>query len=195
MTTFNYNELKMNYIEKSSKDLSMYTTEYLTAQRRRLIPEDQARSSIMKILDKKLKQSPYYCYSSGATNSHRIELIKRFFNLRKNIINKLIIEGVLEDKRDANPLWNESTGMYINPSYNCIENKEMRQKMVNAISHAKKELGPLYQELKVMPNLPFGMPIIDKSYNHEDFIENGVIGIIRHDKSFDYSPVEYIHLS
>ena len=195
MSTSNHNQINMNYIDESKKDLTMYTTEYLAAQRRRLIPDSQAQSSIMKILHTKLKQSPYYCYSSGATNAHRIELIKRFYNLREKIIDKLIIEGVLEDKRDANPLWNASNRTYINPSYEYIENKEMRQKMVNAIAHAKKELGHLYQELKVMPNLPFGMPIIDKSYNHRDFIEYGVIGIIRHDKSCDYSPVEYIHLS
>lgn len=171
-----------------------YGTDNLIA-RRRLIPDDQARSSIMKLLNTKLKQSPYYCYASGATNEHRVQLIQRFFNLREKIIEQLIIEGVLKDKRDANPLWDTSTRVYINPSYEYLENKDMRQKMVNAISNAKETLGSLYSDLKVNPNLPFGMPIIDKSYDDKSFIDDGVIGIMRQDKSCDYIPVPYTHIN
>ena len=86
MSTSNHNQIKMNYTNESKNDLTIYRREYLTIQRRRLIPDSQARSSIMKILHTKLKQSPYYCYSSGATNAHRIELIKRFYNFRRYFV-------------------------------------------------------------------------------------------------------------
>ena len=167
---------------KNSKDTSLNST---VTRERAFSSEDY---SLIKIMKTHIYRSPYYCNGSGATNIHRRELLHRFLKLREEILKELVKNNILNHISDAEPIKKYRTQDY-------KKNKEIRQKIVDITNNTKRSLGKLYENLKVSPEFPFGMPLHDASYNEIKFVENGQLGIDRKDKSCDYTPRKYQHIT